>query len=101
MFLSDIYLTFEKFSPGLQVYSFLQSFGEPWNKSYGVIQGTGKCSRVFPSRGTGGFPHHDFVPLYQGLVRPPQKFPENNKKKRKPIVKNPPVVNLLGKTLSR
>ena len=33
--------------------------------------------RVFPSGGTGGPPHHDFVPLHQGLV-PLQKFPENN-----------------------
>ena len=30
--------------------------------------------------GTGGSPHHDFVPLHQGLVPLPQKFPENNTK---------------------
>ena len=60
-------------------------------------------SRVFPSGGTGGTSHHDFPP-------PSKPCPPKNSQKtigktiaivleQYPIVKNPPLVNLLWKTL--
>ena len=50
--------------------------------------------RVFPSGGTGGSPHQDFVPLH-----PHKNLQKNNRESKSLLLKIPPLFNLLGKTL--
>ena len=79
---------------------------EFYKKATELLNPNARCRCwVFPSGVDWGDPPSRLCSLHQGLV-PPQKFPENNRENNillfsnnSLLLKIPPLVNLLGKTL--